>query len=107
MKTTVFLCSILFLAAAPLAAQHEHEQGAASSPVKLMQGMGQVHHLVSTKSADAQAFFDQGLALCYGFNHDEAGRSFQKSVALDPTLAMGWWGLAFTLGSNYNMPSFP
>jgi tetratricopeptide (TPR) repeat protein len=107
MKTPALLCSILLLAAFPLAAQHEHEEGAATSPVKLMRGMGPVHHAVSTKNTEAQAFFDQGLALCYGFNHDEAGRSFQKAVELDPDLAMGWWGLAFTLGSNYNMPSFP
>ena len=107
MKTALLLCFILCLSVAPLTAQHDHEQGGASSPVKLMHGMGPVHHPVSTKNTEAQAFFDQGLALCYGFNHDEAGRSFQKAVELDPDLAMGWWGLAFTLGSNYNMPSFP
>src|SRR4051812_19646822 len=70
-------------------------------------GMGKVHHPVSTKNVEAQAYFDQGLNLCFGFNHDEAGRSFQKAVELDSNLAMAWWGLAFTLGSNYNMPSFP
>lgn len=78
----------------------------ASAQMKF-EGMGNANFPVSTKNAEAQAYFNQGLNLCYGFNHDEAGRSFQKAAELDPNLAMAWWGLAFTLGSNYNMPSFP
>jgi tetratricopeptide (TPR) repeat protein len=63
-----------------------------------------VHHPVSTKNAQAQKFFDQGLALVYGFNHDEARRCFQRAAELDPKLAMAWWGVALTLGPNYNLP---
>ena len=43
----------------------------------LMPGLGDVHHPVSTKNSQAQEFFDQGLKLVFGFNHDEARRSFQ------------------------------
>jgi tetratricopeptide (TPR) repeat protein len=75
----------------------------ASSP-RLMPGLGEVHHPVSTKNAQAQKFFDQGLALVYGFNHDEARRCFQRAAELDPKLAMAWWGVALTLGPNYNLP---
>ncbi len=71
---------------------------------RLMPGLGDVHHPVSTKNREAQQFFDQGLKLVYGFNHDEARRSFQRAAELDPKLAMAWWGVALTLGPNYNLP---
>src|SRR5205085_3232139 len=75
-----------------------------SDPPRLMSGLGNVHHPVSTKNSQAQQFFDQGLKLVYGFNHDEARRSFQRAAELDPKLAMAWWGIALTLGPNYNLP---
>src|SRR5947207_1444034 len=71
---------------------------------RLMPGLGDVHHPVSTKNREAQQFFDQGMKLVYGFNHDEARRSFQRAAGLDPKLAMAWWGVALTLGPNYNLP---
>ena len=73
----------------------------------LMPGLGEVHHPVSTKNRQAQQFFDQGLKLIFGFNHDEARRSFQRAAELDPKLAMAWWGVALTLGPNYNLPVDP
>ncbi len=77
------------------------------APVRLIPGLGDVHHPVSTKNKQAQQFFDQGLALVYGFNHDEARRSFQRAAELDPKLAMAHWGVALTLGPNYNLPVDP
>src|SRR5881227_584601 len=74
---------------------------------RLMPGLGEVHHPVSTKSREAQQFFDQGLKFVYGFNHDEARRSFQRAAGLDPKLAMAWWGVSLTLGPNYNLPVDP
>src|SRR5437773_10417897 len=74
---------------------------------RLMPGLGEVHHPVSTKNREAQQFFDQGLKFVYGFNHDEARRSFQRAAELDPKLAMAWWGVALTLGPNYNLPVNP
>lgn len=71
-------------------------------PVKLEKGLGAVHHKVTTQSTEAQAFFDQGLAYIYAFNHDEAVRSFQKAAELDPKMAMAYWGIALARGSNYN-----
>ena len=78
----------------------------ASSP-KLLPGLGDVHHPVSTKNSQAQQFFDQGLKLVFGFNHDEARKSFQRAAELDPKLAMAWWGVSLTLGPNYNLPVDP
>ncbi|MEO0650343.1 MAG: tetratricopeptide repeat protein [Planctomycetota bacterium] len=52
----------------------------------------------------AQTYFDQGLALSYGFNHDEAVRSFEAVAELDPDCAMAYWGQAYALGPNINLP---
>ncbi|HEX8566093.1 MAG TPA: alpha/beta fold hydrolase [Pyrinomonadaceae bacterium] len=73
----------------------------------LLPGMGDVNHPVSTQNAEAQKFFNQGLALLYGFNHDEAILSFKRAAELDPKLAMAYWGAALALGSNYNLQADP
>ncbi len=77
---------------------------AASAPIKLVDGLGPVHHPVSTADAIAQKYFDQGLAYIYGFNHDAAVRSFDEALAHDPNLAMAHWGRAVALGPNINLP---
>ena len=71
----------------------------------LVTGYGNWHHPVSTKNAQAQAFFDQGLRQIYAFNHDEATRSFERASELDPKLAMAFWGVAEAVGPNYNDPA--
>jgi len=76
--------------------------GAAEVTGKILPGLGNWHHPITTKSAEAQAFFDQGLTLVYAFNFDEAKRSFQRASQLDPSAAMPYWGLALTLGPSYN-----
>ena len=70
----------------------------------LLEGVGTQERKVTTASPQAQAFFNQGLRLTYGFNHDEAARSFARAAQLDPTCAMCFWGTALVLGPNYNMP---
>lgn len=69
-----------------------------------LSGLGDLHFEVTTSSPEAQAFFDQGLRLCYGFNHSEAIRAFQEASRLDPGFAMAYWGEAFALGPNINDP---
>jgi len=96
------LTLILHFCATGVLGQHQHSP----APVKttaLAIGLGPVGHPVSTSNAEAQRFFNQGLAYVYAFNHHEAVRSFQRAVALDPQLAMGHWGIALALGSNYNL----
>ena len=73
----------------------------------LFDDLGPLHRTVSTASPEAQKYFDQGLRLAYGFNHDEATRSFAKAAELDPTCAMCFWGTAYTMGPNYNVPMLP
>jgi tetratricopeptide (TPR) repeat protein len=100
LRLTVFL-SLSFTI---MAAAQDHAMGG-SKPATMMMGLGDLHHPVSTKNANAQEFFDQGLRLIYAFNHDEAARSFQKAAELDPKLAMAYWGLAEAVGPNYNDPA--
>ncbi len=64
--------------------------------------LGRVHFAVSTRSPVAQQLFDQGLAWCFGFHHDEATRCFRASLAADPSLAMAHWGLAYAAGPHIN-----
>ena len=64
----------------------------------LIEGLGDYSMPVTAKSPDVQRWFDQGLAMTYGFNHDAAERSFLKAAELDPDCAMCWWGAALVLG---------
>src|SRR5271167_1246412 len=105
MKTLVHvLCGALLCLGA---AAQDHASHAASHPVTLVTGLGDLHHPVSTKNPQAQQFFDQGLRFIYAFNHDEAARSFQHAAELDPKLAMAYWGVAEAVGPNYNDPADP
>jgi tetratricopeptide (TPR) repeat protein len=68
----------------------------------LLENIGNYTVKVTTKSEYAQRFFDQGVIMANGFNHAEAERSFREAVRLDPTFALGYWGIAYVLGPNYN-----
>ena len=59
---------------------------------------------VTTSTVQARRYFNQGMILTYGFNHDEAGRSFREAARLDPKCAACWWGAALVLGPNINLP---
>jgi len=60
----------------------------------LMEGMSpQVHLAVAGLSAEAQAFFDQGLTQLHGFWFFEAERSFRQVAKLQPDCAMAYWGM--------------
>jgi hypothetical protein len=72
-----------------------------------MPGLGQHHHTVSTKSPQAQLFFDEGLTLVFAFNHEEAARAFRRASELDPQSAMAFWGVALALGPCINLDVDP
>jgi tetratricopeptide (TPR) repeat protein len=90
-------------------AQHGHGSHAApeKKTVWLDNGLGNIDHPVSTKNAEAQKYFNQGLAYLYAFNHAEGVASFKHAAELDPNLAMAYWGMSLGLGANYNDPSNP
>ena len=104
------------LAAAPggLAAQehpgHEHDMAtpaadsAAQGRTPIYDNLGSYHMAITVRSPIAQQYFDQGLRLTYGFNHDEAVKSYLEGIRQDSTCAMCWWGIAYALGPNINLP---
>jgi tetratricopeptide (TPR) repeat protein len=69
--------------------------------------LGTLHVPISTSNRQAQAYFDQGMRLTFGFNHAEAGRAFRAAQQRDPQCAMCYWGEALVLGPNINAPMFP
>lgn len=75
---------------------------AAPSTPPTSQQLGGAHLPITTRSAEAQELFDQGLAWCYAFHHDEATRCFRAAVAADPRCAMAHWGLAYAAGPHIN-----
>jgi len=84
------------------AAQHSGHQALPPAATELHPGLGEYHFPITTASADAQAYFDQGIRLLYGFNHDEAARYFRRAAELDPRAPMPYWGVALSIGPNYN-----
>ena len=73
-------------------------------PTPVHYRIGEVHRTVTTDSPEAQLWFDRGLAMRYNFNTEEAVACFQRALAADPDCAMAHWGVAYSLGTNYNSP---
>ena len=93
---------LVALLSVPAVAQH-HAPAPKLNIVTLDDGVGNARVSVSTKNAEAQRWFDQGMRYVYAFNHDLAVRSFRKAAELDPALAMAHWGVALALGPNINL----
>ncbi|KHO01363.1 TPR domain protein [Metarhizium album ARSEF 1941] len=66
--------------------------------------LGSHHRHITTKHSVSQTWFNRGLVWCYGFNHEEAAKCFQRAIDRDPSCAIAYWGLAYSLGPNYNKP---
>jgi tetratricopeptide (TPR) repeat protein len=71
------------------------------------EGLGWYTRKITTSSPDAQKYFNQGLNFYFGFNHDEAIRSFQAAAAIDPDSAMAHWGIALSCGPHINYSLVP
>ena len=104
MKILALILAVIF-STITASAQHGHggHSAPAKKPVWLDEGLGNVDHPVTTRSAEAQRYFNQGLAYLYGFNHAEGINSFRHAAELDPDMAMAYWGVSLALGSNYNV----
>ncbi len=68
----------------------------------ILKNIGDYQIAITTNDAYAQLFFNQGVIMANSFNHAEAERSFRESIRQDTTFAMGYWGIAYVLGPNYN-----
>jgi tetratricopeptide (TPR) repeat protein len=88
----IIVWSILTLAGSNLFAAKE----------PLYDGLGAYSRKVTTKSAEAQRYFDQGLGFLHGFNHRAAIRAFQQAAELDPECTMAHWGVALACGPHIN-----
>ena len=64
-------------------------------PVTLRTGIGVVHDDAGTKNAEAQRFYDQGLAYLHNYVWIEAARSFHQALRLDSQLALAHVGLSY------------
>jgi tetratricopeptide (TPR) repeat protein len=116
MRATWLTVATVICGAGPLIGQEREHQGhemAAPVPVTdssvvgrtpLYANLGSYHKAITTGSPLAQRYFDQGLRLTYGFNHDEAIKSFREGIREDSACAMCWWGVAYALGPNINLP---
>lgn len=93
--TTAVVLMALFTASA----------GSAKEP--LYEGLGSYTRKVTTDSAEAQKYFDQGLAFLHGFNHGAAIRSFEEAARIDPECAMAHWAIALANGPHINFPLVP
>ena len=102
MRVLVFLLIATFSFA-----QHQHTADPENARLDLaklpapqpMTGLGHAHITITTKSPEAQRWFDQGLAALHCFWDYEALRAFEQAVRLDPDCAMCHWGLARALDS--------
>ncbi len=72
------------------------------APRKLT-GIGDSHLQITTKSPEAQAWFDQGLNLTHCFWEFEAYRAFKEAARLDPDAAMAWWGIVQSVHDYHEM----
>lgn len=63
-------------------------------PVGILEGVGALHDPVTTTSKEAQAFYDQGMALVMSYEWIDAARSFHQALRIDPKLALAWLGLS-------------
>jgi hypothetical protein len=98
------LAAFAFFATASASAHDDAPSVAKHAAATLDPGLGPLHHPVSTRNREAQAYFDQGLKLVFAFDHEAAVQSFAQAAALDPHLAMAHWGIALALGPNINHP---
>ncbi len=105
MRWTWLFTAAALCAARALPAQESALTAAeAAGRTPLYDNLGSYHMQITTGSAVAQKYFDQGLRLTYGFNHDEAIKSFREGIRADSACAMCWFGVAYALGPNINVP---
>jgi tetratricopeptide (TPR) repeat protein len=93
------LTRLFFLALLSVAGCSENRP---SFNAPVLKNIGTYNVGVTTQSTYSQMFFNQGIIMANNFNHAEAHRSFKEAVRLDSTFAMGYWGIAYVLGPNFN-----
>jgi tetratricopeptide (TPR) repeat protein len=103
-RTTLRIAFACMLLTIPAFAQEDPHANCASMgwvpreilerPLPLRANTGNSADKVTTKSADALAYYQQGLNYLHGYVWIEAARSFNQAIRLDQTFAMAYWGLS-------------
>ncbi len=99
---------LLAMLAATVAAQHDHVSPQYPSAINFsklpapprMIGIGTATIKITTKSPEAQRWFDQGLNLLHAFWDMESYRAFREASRRDPDCAMAYWGIYNALAQN-------
>lgn len=65
-----------------------------------MGNTGNVSFPITTDSAEAQKYFNQGVGQIHGFWYLEAERSFRQVLKLDPGHPMAYWGITMANVNN-------
>ncbi len=100
--------TLLVLALMAWPTPRAHAAGAAAGGAyPLLEDLGNWRRKITTRSPQAQRYFDQGLQLAYAFDREAAQRSFEEAARLDPDCAMCYWGAAYALGRDINVPPIP
>ena len=114
-RSRIVILAIILTAGCFITAQSQHKESSLKSGEKLfeeqisplLKGMGDQQFEISSDNRRAQTYFNQALALTYGFNHLEAGRSYEQVAVLEPNEAIAYWGRALVLGPNINLAMPP
>jgi tetratricopeptide (TPR) repeat protein len=106
MPRSMRLCSYAVATGLALAACEAPAPRTTAAPPApaLFESFGALHRDTGSRVPAAQRYFDQGLRMAYGFNHEAAGRAFAEAARLDPDCAICVWGQALVLGPNINLP---
>ena len=104
MNKTGYVSAFLFLCAACAAFTDQESTKPRSEQARavLLKGSGTYSRKISTENPQAQAFFDQGLRLAWGFYFPESIASYQEAARIDPDHPMPFWGMAHAMGPNPN-----
>ncbi|HIF91825.1 MAG: hypothetical protein ABGX04_04005 [Myxococcales bacterium] len=105
--SSLLACGPLLPTTAPRSSPESAPFPEVAPPPRLLENLGEQTHSISTTSPQAQHYFNQGLILTFGFNHETAIRSFEEASRLDPKCGMCHWGIALALGPNINAPMGP
>jgi tetratricopeptide (TPR) repeat protein len=70
-------------------------------PARILEGQGVIRFPITTKSPEAQRFFEQGVAQMHSFWAREAERSFLQAAQLDPDAPMPQWGIAMVASGDW------
>ena len=100
------IVAALVVAGGALAAAQVHEHALPADfdePIAVYKsGLGTFTRSISSRNAEAQAYFNQGFRLMYAFAKTEAGRSFREAQKRDPNCAICYWGEAWAWGPYVN-----